>query len=71
MICSTTITSTSNALNNLEVNTSFHYFYIKKKFNDKKEKIIDIFIAYVEPLIKDINHPALLQELKLHPDAAE
>ena len=30
MICSTTIPSTSNALNNLAVNTSFHSSYIEK-----------------------------------------
>ena len=32
--------------------------------------IINIFIAYVEPLLKDINHPALLQEWKLNLDDA-
>ena len=71
MICSTKIPSTSNTLQNLAVNTSFHSSYIQKKFNDKKEDIINIFSAYVEPLIKYINHPALLQEWRLNPDAAE
>ena len=33
--------------------------------------IINIFSAYVELLLKDINHPALLQEWKLNLDAAE
>ena len=32
--------------------------------------IINIFSAYVVPLLKDINHPALLQEWKLNLDAA-
>ena len=32
--------------------------------------IINIFSAYVVPLLKDIKHPALLQEWKLNPDAA-
>ena len=32
--------------------------------------IINIFSEYVEPLLKDINHPALLQEWKLNLDAA-
>ena len=31
---------------------------------------INIFSAYVEPLLKDINHPVLLQERKLNLDAA-
>ena len=33
--------------------------------------VIKIFSAYVEPLLKYINHPALLQEWKLNLDAAE
>ena len=32
---------------------------------------INIFSANVEPLLKDINHPVLLQEWKLNLDAAE
>ena len=33
--------------------------------------IINIFSAYVVTLLKDINHPALLQEWKLNTDAPE
>ena len=33
--------------------------------------IINIFSAYVVPLLKHINHPKLLQEWKLNIDAAE
>ena len=33
--------------------------------------ILNIFSAYVEPLLKDINHPEFLQECKLNLDAAE
>ena len=32
--------------------------------------IINIFSAYVVPLLKYINHPALIQEFKLNLDAA-
>ena len=32
--------------------------------------IIDIFSTYVEPLLKYINHPALLQEWKISLDSA-
>ena len=31
--------------------------------------IINIFSAYVAPLLKDTNHPALLQECKVNLDA--
>ena len=51
-ICSTTISSTSNTLNKLLVNTSPSSSYIQKQFNDKKEEIINILSAYVAPLIK-------------------
>ena len=33
--------------------------------------IINIFSAYVELLLKDINHPEFLQEWKLNLDALE
>ena len=33
--------------------------------------ISNVFGAYVVPLLKDINHPALLQEWKLNIDASE
>ena len=55
----------------LAVNTSFNYSYIQIKLNDRKEEIINILCAFVELLIKEINHPALLQEHKLNADAAE
>ena len=71
MTCTNRIPSTSNTQNNLAVNKSFHYSYIRKEFNDKKDIIINIFSAYVEPLLKYINHPELLQEWKLNLDAAE
>ena len=32
--------------------------------------IINIFSSYVVPLLKDINHPALLQEWKVNLDSA-
>ena len=48
-----------------------HSSYIQREFNDKKDMIINIFSAYVEPLLKDINHPEFLQERKPNLDAAD
>ena len=31
--------------------------------------IVNIFSAYIVPLLKDINHPALLQESKINLDS--
>ena len=42
MICSTTITSTSNSLKNLDLNKRFHYSCIQREYNDKEETIINI-----------------------------
>ena len=61
MTCINTIPSTSNTLKNLVVNKSLHYSYIQKEFNDKKEMIVNIFSAYVVPLLKDINNTAFIQ----------
>ena len=44
MICSTTITSTSNTLKKLLVNANSHFYNTKKEFNDKKEDIINILV---------------------------
>ena len=71
MIRNTKILSTSNTLKSLAVDKCFHSSYIQTEFNDKKEMIINIFSEYVEPLLKDINHPTLIQEWKLHLDAVE
>ena len=68
MTCINTVPSTSNTLKNLVVNKSFHYYYIQTESNDKKEIRINILSVYVVPLLKDINHPALLQEWKLNID---
>ena len=61
MICINKMLSTSNTLKNLVVDKILHYYYIQTEFSDKKEIIINIFSDYVLPLLKDINHPALLQ----------
>ena len=70
MTCINTIPYTSNTLKNLVVNKSSRPSNIQTEFNDKKDIIINIFSAYVVPMLKDINHPALLKEWKLNIDTA-
>ena len=62
MTCVNKIPSSSNTLKNLVANKSFYSSYIQIEFNDNKKMIINIFSEYVVPLLKDINHTALLQE---------
>ena len=45
-------------------------YYIQTKYNEKDESINNMFSTYVEPLLNDINNPALLQEWKLNIDDA-
>ena len=40
-------------------------------FNDQKEAMDRLFSTYVTPQIKEIYHPAIIQEWKLNIDAAE
>ena len=56
-----TIPYTSNTPKNLVVNEKSHPSYFQREFNDKKKIIINIFSAYVVPLLKNINHLVLLQ----------
>ena len=71
MLCYNTITSTSNTPNNLLVNSNYHSSYNNQELNYKKEETITIFSTYVTPQIKEIHHPALLQEWKINLDAVE
>ena len=70
MNCTTVIPSISNTLNNLLLQSDFHSSYIQTIYNGKEEVTNNIFSKYVEPLLNDINHPALVQEWKLNIDAA-
>ena len=61
MTCITKITPTSNTLKNLVVDNFFHSYYIQRDFNANKEIIVSMFSAYIESLLKYINHPAFIQ----------
>ena len=71
MLCYTTITSTSNTLKNLYISKDYHSSYSTEKFNTEKEAMIRLFSTCVTPKIKEIYHPAIIQEWKLNIDAAE
>ena len=70
MLCYKTITSTSNTLKNLVINSNYHSSYSTQEFNTKKEQMNNIFNKYVTPQIKESNHPEILQEWKQNIDAA-
>ena len=57
MLCHKTITSTSNTLKNLVINSNYHSSYSTQEFNTKKEQMSNLFRTHVTPQIKEINHP--------------
>ena len=61
MTCINKIPSTSNTLKKLLLHRSLHCSFIKTKYNDKEKIINNTLITYVESLLADINHPALIQ----------
>ena len=54
----------------LWIQSDVHSSYNQTKYNDKEESTNNIFITYIEPLLYDINPPALVQEQKLNIDTA-
>ena len=71
MLFSTTITSTSSTLKNLYIGTQYHSFYSTNIYSDQTEKMDRLFKTYITPQLKELYHPAILQEWKLNIDAAE
>ena len=71
MLCYTTITSTSNTLKNLYISKDYHSSYSTDNCNDQKEAMDRLFSTYITPKIKEIYHPAIIQEWKLNIDATE
>ena len=70
MTCNTAITSISNTLKVLWIQSYLHSYLIQTIYNGKEESIYNIFSTYVEPLLDDINHSELVQEWKINIDAA-
>ena len=70
MIFNTTIPSISNTLDKLLLHSILHYSYIQTKYNGRGERMSNIFITYVEPLLNGTNHPEFIQEWKLNLDTA-
>ena len=71
MLCHTTITSISSTLKNLYIGKDYHSFYSTENYNDQTEAMYRLFSTYTTQKIKEIYHPAIIQEWKLNIDAAE
>ena len=61
MTCTTAIPSISNTLKKLWIQSDLNSYYIQTIYKYIGEIINNIFNKYVEPLLDDINNPALVQ----------
>ena len=50
--------------------SGFYSGYIHNFYNDEQDIIDDIFCQNIKALLKDIDHPAFIQEWKQNIDAA-
>ena len=64
MACYTEIYSVENTIKKLHIKSDFHSGYIYNFYRNKQEIIDELFYQYQLPLLKYINHPALIQEWK-------
>ena len=51
MLCYTTISSTSNTLKNLVINSNYHSSYSTQELNTRIEQMSNMFNTYVTPQI--------------------
>ena len=69
--CYTEISSLKNTIKKLQILSTLHSIYQKNFCHDKQDIIVEIFFyQYYLPLLKYIDHPALIQEWKQNIDSA-
>ena len=61
MACYAEINSVANTTKKLNIRSNYHYFYIHNFYHNKQEIIDDIFYQCHLPLLKYIDHPAMIQ----------
>ena len=59
-----------NTLKRITICSHFHIEFESTYYNYKIDTFIFIFGKYIKPYMKDIYHPAFIQEWKLNPDIA-
>ena len=67
---STATSSVANTIKKFHIQSDLHLIYKKYFYNYKQREIDDIFIEYLVPAMEDLDHPALIEELKQNIDAA-
>ena len=64
MACTTSIYSVSNKIKKLHIQSDFHFVYNQNFYYDQQNIIDELFHQLNLPLLKDIDHPALVTEWK-------
>ena len=63
--------TSKNELKNLYIGKNYHSLYSTENYNDQTKAMGRLFSTYITPQIKEIYHPAIIQEWKLNIDSAE
>ena len=70
MACYISISYVANTSKKFHIQSNFHTGFKKNFYHDKRDKFDEIFDQYHLPLLKDSDHPALIQIWKQNIDAA-
>ena len=70
MACYIKIPFDANALKSITICNRFHTEFVSTYCNDKGDAFRYIFGQYIKPYMKEIDHPAFIQEFKLNLDTA-
>ena len=60
MACTTEISSVTNTINKLHIQSPLHFFSQQNLYHDKQYIMDKLFHKYHLPLFKNIDHPALI-----------
>ena len=63
------ISSIENTIKKIHIQKNMHSIYKQDYYKDKQEKIYDLFIEYIVPVMDNHDHPALIEKWKKHIDA--
>ena len=62
MACYTAISSVANTLKEFHIQYNLRNGYTHNFYHDKRDKFDELFDKYHPPLLKDIDHPALIRK---------
>ena len=66
----TEIYSVTNTTKKLHIQSDLHLVYKQNFYHDKEKEMYELFDEYHIPLLKDIDHPELIQQWRRNLDAA-